>query len=774
MKCSLLTLSCALDGELSRERQSELEAHLVTCERCRTGMRYLRDETDRISQLARVEVSGATATALLERARVVVASEPPPPPAEATRPAEPGTDSKEAALDPFSMMGIATPVAPIEVAPAEGSDPDEQPSISSMTGAEQEPLADQATSDQSPAPDEPRGADLEAEALGAASQLPAAAAEAVGAADADDVAPEVERSEPADEAGAGGTQASEVNATGPGIAEAPELPDGPPGSPERSDDVVAQESSPLGASAEEDSVTGEPRLDSAAYPAGSGPGWEHNRIDVSPGPEAGYSLIDGDASPAVESGEETQAVPGLFGGDPADEAADPDAPEGQLAQEAPPWPAEPPPPAELEEEAEGQQDVEDRWHAYGASADRAAAADGPDDPPPLFVPLRIDSQDASDGAPSAASWPPDSAEVEEQAPAAPTAFNPSPSSPPSSTARQSDEVMQVALEESALLGELSNLERLPPAGAEDRAPKMAEPSIPPPPSITNRPGNRDWEPSTSLNLGLDDIAATPTLDLIGTKPKPAVEIPPALGPVDTAVARAATRPADSVAPLSGSTSSGRLQAGRQVPVPPRPRREPSKHAQAGAPPRSWTKTATIAIAALAVFLIGWSLLHHSSKPAPTPSSHHHAIVPTQSKPTPTQQPTAPTQPAVTLTSTETFGGAGSGYQVQNVRYGLHQNNTQLWVVFQLVQGSGAPKVTTGFSGQTNLYLEMAGVAPGTAVAQPAPGGLITKVTPTQVPGFSGAAYLLQLSRATKIDSAYLLPGSETSTSGERVVLELQN
>ncbi|MGA9775280.1 MAG: zf-HC2 domain-containing protein, partial [Candidatus Dormiibacterota bacterium] len=71
MKCSLLTLSCALDGELSKERQVELEAHLVTCERCRTGMQYLREETERISQLAKVHIPSATATALLERARVV-------------------------------------------------------------------------------------------------------------------------------------------------------------------------------------------------------------------------------------------------------------------------------------------------------------------------------------------------------------------------------------------------------------------------------------------------------------------------------------------------------------------------------------------------------------------------------------------------------------------------------------------------------------------------------------------------------------------------------
>ncbi|MHB1499920.1 MAG: hypothetical protein ACYCYK_01920, partial [Candidatus Dormibacteria bacterium] len=152
-------------------------------------------------------------------------------------------------------------------------------------------------------------------------------------------------------------------------------------------------------------------------------------------------------------------------------------------------------------------------------------------------------------------------------------------------------------------------------------------------------------------------------------------------------------------------------------------------------------------------------------------THHHAITQQKPKPTPTAQPTTPT---VTLTGVRTFGGAGSGYQVQDLRYGLHQNNTQLWAVFQLIQGTGPPKITVGFDGQTSLYVEMAGVAAGTTVAQPTPGGLISSVTPSQISGFSGAVYLLKLSRATTVQAAYLLPGSPTGSAGERVVLELQN
>ena len=767
MKCSLLTLSCALDGELSRERQSELEAHLVTCERCRTGMRYLRDETHRIAQLARVELSGATATALLERARVVVAPEPDAPQADAPRATGPTTDSKESAVDPFSLMGIGTQVVPVEVTPAgdlEPVDPMGPPSSATTPEGEPADLSPETTANEPQATDKlPASPELETDAPQALGQAPLSEPEAVVPTDPGDEVPEDWRPDVAGWADDGGAVPSEGSASGSRDVEMREGSDHPEdGGPDSADET--QDSSPPGdasvASAEAGLTLGEPGFD---------PGWSPGvpgqpvPTGVSSGFAASSSLADPDVPAAVESVEPIDAAESWVGDDGAVEPGNPADPVAHPAQAGAVWPVQGSLTPELEPEG-SRADLEKPWLAAGTATGGPAGVDSWDDPPPLFVPLRIESEGAPGSASPATSWSPSPESAGEEAPGS--------SPPPSSSERQSDEVMQVALEESALLGELSNLDRVPPEDAEAGAPQIAEPAIPPPPSITSRPDSRGWEPSTSLNLGLVDAATTPALDLIGTTPKPAVEIPPPLE--DQSIPRTTTRPADSVAPLSGSSASGRLQTGRHGPVPPRSRRDPSKPAPAGAPPRSWTKTATIAVAALAVFLIGWSLLHRSSKPPPAPSTHHHAIAPTQSKPTPTQQPTAPTQPAVTLTSTQTFGGAGSGYQVQGVRYGLHQNNTQLWVVFQLVQGSGAPRVTAGFSGQTNLYLEMSGVAPGTAVAQPAPGGLITKVTPTQVPGFTGAAYLLQLSRASTLDSAYLLPGSETSSSGERVVLELQN
>ena len=56
MRCSLLALSSYIDAELGPEPTGELEAHLVACERCRTAIGQLREESSRIGDLARVHV----------------------------------------------------------------------------------------------------------------------------------------------------------------------------------------------------------------------------------------------------------------------------------------------------------------------------------------------------------------------------------------------------------------------------------------------------------------------------------------------------------------------------------------------------------------------------------------------------------------------------------------------------------------------------------------------------------------------------------------------
>jgi hypothetical protein len=56
VRCSLLALSSYIDTELDLEPAGELEAHLVACDRCRTAIGHLREESERIGALARVHV----------------------------------------------------------------------------------------------------------------------------------------------------------------------------------------------------------------------------------------------------------------------------------------------------------------------------------------------------------------------------------------------------------------------------------------------------------------------------------------------------------------------------------------------------------------------------------------------------------------------------------------------------------------------------------------------------------------------------------------------
>jgi hypothetical protein len=67
MKCSLLTLSTFIDGELQPRARGEVEAHLVACERCSRAVGHLREETERISKLGRVHVADHSVQTLMEQ-----------------------------------------------------------------------------------------------------------------------------------------------------------------------------------------------------------------------------------------------------------------------------------------------------------------------------------------------------------------------------------------------------------------------------------------------------------------------------------------------------------------------------------------------------------------------------------------------------------------------------------------------------------------------------------------------------------------------------------
>jgi len=114
VRCSLLTLSLFIDGELPAERLAEVDAHLVGCPRCGAGAAALREEKARVGRLARVHVDEASAPAMLEQVGIsahgVAAAVPAaPPPAPLQR------RSSNAALPWIPRRPTPTPAAIEEV-----------------------------------------------------------------------------------------------------------------------------------------------------------------------------------------------------------------------------------------------------------------------------------------------------------------------------------------------------------------------------------------------------------------------------------------------------------------------------------------------------------------------------------------------------------------------------------------------------------------------------------------------------------------------------------
>ncbi len=79
MRCSLLALSSYLDAELDSEPAGELEAHLLACDRCRTAIGYLREESERIAGLARVHLPDDAVHALFSQIGLIREEDDLPP-----------------------------------------------------------------------------------------------------------------------------------------------------------------------------------------------------------------------------------------------------------------------------------------------------------------------------------------------------------------------------------------------------------------------------------------------------------------------------------------------------------------------------------------------------------------------------------------------------------------------------------------------------------------------------------------------------------------------
>ena len=125
MKCSLLTLSSYVDGELDAARQAEVDAHLVGCDRCRKGVECLREESEGFGALGRLHISDDGVHAFMEQLGLVGADDVLPP----RLPRPPGPARGREAPPWVATAGTAA-VLPwmSRPDPAERSEPD-QPSL---------------------------------------------------------------------------------------------------------------------------------------------------------------------------------------------------------------------------------------------------------------------------------------------------------------------------------------------------------------------------------------------------------------------------------------------------------------------------------------------------------------------------------------------------------------------------------------------------------------------------------------------------------------------
>ncbi len=125
MRCSLLTLSGYLDGELDAARRGEVDGHLVGCDRCRNALSYLQEEAERIGSLARVRVPDEAIHGFMAQLELIG-------PEDTLSPRRPRTPVAVTSGTPPWLAGRATGTS-LPWAPKrddEGGDPDDnQPSL---------------------------------------------------------------------------------------------------------------------------------------------------------------------------------------------------------------------------------------------------------------------------------------------------------------------------------------------------------------------------------------------------------------------------------------------------------------------------------------------------------------------------------------------------------------------------------------------------------------------------------------------------------------------
>ena len=185
--------------------------------------------------------------------------------------------------------------------------------------------------------------------------------------------------------------------------------------------------------------------------------------------------------------------------------------------------------------------------------------------------------------------------------------------------------------------------------------------------------------------------------------------------------------------------------------------------------RLWIFGSVVLTLGLIGLLIGKSSTpapHHlapGAVPNPTaialPSAHASSAPTPLATPQPTPQPTATPAPTPAapnpsqLTGAQNLGAGGTGFTVQDIRYGAHPGDFR--IVFDL-NGTGSPTTTVGFGAPTTLYVEFTGTTGTASVAQPASGNTATAVKLLQPSPIAGKTiYEITLSGAAKLSTMYL-------------------
>lgn len=703
MRCSLLTLSTYLDGELAPDRAGEVEAHLVACQRCSSGLGYLREEKGHVSSLAMVHADAGAAEDLLGAVGLALL------PAPVMSPPEPA---------PQFLLDLAESPRPSSVPPP----PDESGNYLELNGspshvaATEKPAATavemSAPVDQSQEPDAQARSDT-----GAAEPVDVMPAEAFDARTDDDLdaAPHDVDALLHDE------QVTEV---------APPITPAPPAPPQWSQSYAREPSraqprdsapsvqSPAPAMPNPDLLVPQFLADTAAgnlAPGNTAPGKTAAETTApemvpphpTPKPASPSAALTGRASSWLDRARDAVSVRWALMRGPQSDDIDDDSIQIVSGTGAP----------------ERRSSRANRTARDASTPSVAAAADVA----PAFAPIDDDTPDSSFAPP-------------EHEPLQRPAF----------TARER-------------LAARAAMEKLEAEGVLARDEPVSQGAMQPKPlaDTANEPPRRSFsfdiqEPVAPPGefprpLPRDDDAAEPgrhqrLLHGDGSRFKlPSFSIPRPSRPAGSRQAPARQAPS-SQAPWRPSGVATPLNDrrlwifGAVVVV-------------AGLIGLLVGKSVTPATHTIAPGTV----------PNPTaialPSAHASAVPTPAATPRPTPQPTAtpaPT-PAVAnpnaLTGAQNLGAGGAGFTVQDIRYGAHPGDYR--IVFDL-SGSGSPTTTVGFGNSTTLYVIFTGASGPATVAQPAAGNTATAVKLLQPSPISGKTiYEFTLSGPAKLSTMYL-------------------